>query len=284
MSGDLAGRRGGPGDPHYVHGTGPAEQERLSRLNAMLNASSLAALKLRRGERVLDVGCGLGLLARRIAHRTGARVVGVERDERQLVEALSRARADGDEARVDLRRGDAAAPPLAPEEWGTFDVVHARFLLEHVTDPAAVVAAMVRAARPGGRIVLEDDDHDVLRLFPEPAGVVDVWRGYYRTYELNGKDPFVGRRLVSLLHGAGALPSANRCLFFGSCAGSPDFPDMSDNFIQVLAGSRDEIVGLGAASADAFDSALVAFREWRLRPDAALWYSTCWAEGIRPRT
>jgi hypothetical protein len=160
--------------------------------------------------------------------------------------------------------------------------VHARFLLEHTTDPAAVVAAMVRAARVGGRILLEDDDHDVLRLFPDPPGVLEAWRAYYRTYEAHGKDPFVGRRLVALLHEAGALPSANRCLFFGSCSGSPTFPTMADNFIEVLRGARAEIESLGLATAHSVDSALASFREWRERPDAALWYSTSWAEGIRP--
>jgi len=251
-------------------------------MNALLNSSSLEAMRPRRGERVLDVGCGLAQLTRRIARRTETLVVGVERDERQLHEALCQARADGEEDRIELRRGDACDLPLAPQEWGSFDVVHARFLLEHVSAPAAVVAALVRAARPGGRIVLEDDDHDLLRLFPEPPGVLDAWRAYYRTYERNGKDPFVGRRLVSLLHGAGAEPSANRTLFFGSCTGNPGFPDMVANFILVLEGAREEIVSSGLSSLHDLDSALAAFREWQHRPDAALWYSTCWAEAIRP--
>jgi 2-polyprenyl-3-methyl-5-hydroxy-6-metoxy-1,4-benzoquinol methylase len=47
---------------------------------------------------------------------------------------------------------------------GHFDVAHARFLLEHVPDPLVIVRTMVRAVRPGGRVILADDDYEGLRL------------------------------------------------------------------------------------------------------------------------
>jgi len=271
-------------DQHYVHGNDPGEQGRLSRLNALLNPSSLEALGLRGGERVLDVGAGLGQFSRSMARAVGAEgtVVGVERDERQFAESLRLAEADGERRLVDLRRGDAVDLPLADDEWGRFDVAHARFLLEHVSDPLAVVRAMVRAVRPGGRVVLEDDDHEVLRLWPEAPAVVDLWRAYYLTYERRGKDPYVGRHLVSLLHAAGARPRRNRCLFFGTCRGSPGFDTMLDNFLGVILGARPEIVDHGLATHARFDEALAQFARWRVLPDAALWYTTAWAEGERP--
>ena len=60
--------------------------------------------------------------------------------------------------------------------------------------------------REYSRIILADDDHDVLRLWPEPPGLTDVWRAYQRSYDRHGNDPIVGRRLVQLLHQAGAQP------------------------------------------------------------------------------
>jgi sigma-B regulation protein RsbU (phosphoserine phosphatase) len=270
--------------PDYVHGTHPEEQKRLSRLNALLNANSLQALGLREGERVLDVGSGLGQFTRMLAHRVGphGKVIGVERSAEQLAEAEELASNDEEEDLLDVRQGAAEDLPLAPDEWGTFDVAHARFVLEHVTDPLAVVREMVKAVRPGGRIVLEDDDHAVLRLWPDPPGVLDLWRAYFQTYEHQGKDPFVGRHLVELLHQAGATPRGNRCLFFGSCAGSPDFDAKIDNFVGILDGARDQMISLGLIDAARIDAALSAFRVWQRRPDAAMWYTTSWAEGVRP--
>ena len=56
-----------PQTSEYIHGSEPEEQERLSLLNGLLNASSLRALRLRPGDRVLDLGAGLGQLTRAMA-------------------------------------------------------------------------------------------------------------------------------------------------------------------------------------------------------------------------
>src|SRR5437868_4850405 len=73
------------------------------------------------------------------------------------------------------------------------------------------------------RIALADDDHDVLRLWPEPPGFGPLWQAYTRVYDRLGGDPLAGRRLVWFLHQAGAAPRRNGVVFFGSCAGHPDF-------------------------------------------------------------
>src|SRR4030095_12551585 len=84
---------------HYLHGTAPDEQERLSRLNDLFYERSLREMALRPGEKVLDVGSGLGQLTRGMARQVGGGgVVGVERSEAQLAEAhrvASQAGADG---------------------------------------------------------------------------------------------------------------------------------------------------------------------------------------------
>src|SRR5262245_63036061 len=123
-------------------------------------------MALRRGEKALDVGSGLGQLTRAMARQVGegAPVVGIERSADQLAEARRLAERAGEAHLLDLRQGDAARLSLRDEEWSTFDVAHARFVLEHVPEPTAVVREMVRAVRPGGRVILEDDSHDVFRL------------------------------------------------------------------------------------------------------------------------
>jgi SAM-dependent methyltransferase len=271
-------------DSQYIHGSSAEEQGRLAALNDLINQAALREINLRGGERILDLGSGLGQFTRAMARTAGpkGKVVGVERDPQQLADALRRARADGEESLADLRAGDALNPPLRPEEWSTFDVAHTRFLLEHLRDPLSAVRVMVRAVRPGGRIVLEDDDHDVLRLWPEPPGFGALWQAYMRSYDRLGNDPYIGRRLVELLHKAGAKPVRNTWLFFGSCSGHPTFEPLVANLITILVGARDLILSHGLFDPAILEQTLISLKEWGRRPDAAFWYSISWAEGVRP--
>jgi 2-polyprenyl-6-hydroxyphenyl methylase/3-demethylubiquinone-9 3-methyltransferase len=98
--------------------------------------------------RVLDVGCGGGILAESMAAR-GAQVTGIDLSDK----ALGVARLHGLETgiRVDYRL--IAAEALALELPGHFDVVTSMELLEHVPDPASIVSACATLVRPGGTVV-----------------------------------------------------------------------------------------------------------------------------------
>jgi SAM-dependent methyltransferase len=102
----------------------------------------------RRGERVVDVGCGTGNAALLAAER-GARVVGVDPSARLLEVARAEAAARGLDATFSA--GHAAALPLAD---GAVDLVLSVFGAIFAPDPAAAAAEMARVTAPGGRIVL----------------------------------------------------------------------------------------------------------------------------------
>lgn len=97
--------------------------------------------------RLLDVGCGGGLLTEAMAER-GARVTGLDMAPR----ALAVARLHQAESGLDIDYIDATAEHLAEQSPGAFDVVTCLEMLEHVPDPASVVEACMRLARPGGRL------------------------------------------------------------------------------------------------------------------------------------
>jgi len=99
------------------------------------------------GKRVVDVGCGGGILAESMAAR-GADVVGVD----MAGAALSVARLHSLESGVSLDYRQMTAEQLAADEPGSFDVVTCMELLEHVPDPASLVAACARLAKPGGQV------------------------------------------------------------------------------------------------------------------------------------
>jgi hypothetical protein len=141
---------------------------------------------------------------------------------------------------------------------------------------------MARAVRSGGRVVLEDDDHEALRLWPEPPGMMTVWRAYMRTYDRLGNDPLVGRRLVELLANAGLSPRRIALPMFGACAGDPAFPAYVANLVAIFVGARDAILATGGVSREDFDRTLAAIRAWGERRDAAFWFAVCWAEAVKP--
>ena len=95
------------------------------------------------GAAVLDVGCGGGILAEAMARR-GARVTGIDLSEK----ALRVAELHLHESRLAVRYEKSSVEDYV----GEFDVVTCMELLEHVPDPASMVAACARLARPGGQV------------------------------------------------------------------------------------------------------------------------------------
>lgn len=97
------------------------------------------------GRRVVDIGCGGGILAESMAGR-GAEVLGIDLAERPLKVAELHALESG--AQVSYRRISAEA--LAVEQPGSFDTVTCMEMLEHVPDPESTVRACTQLAKPGG--------------------------------------------------------------------------------------------------------------------------------------
>jgi SAM-dependent methyltransferase len=253
-------------------------------MNSLINDRCLSILQLRGESLVLDVGAGTGQFTRLMATQlpSSSRIVAVERNPEQRDAALSMAEAGEPGCTVDFRLGDAFDLPLEAAERGQFDLAHTRFLLEHVSDPLGVVREMVNAVRPGGRIMLLDDDHDQMRFWPEPDGLATVWEAYYNTYKALGNDPLVGRKLPELLLQAGAQPSRIDYVFYGACVGEPTFGGIVDNLWGVLDGARDSVLAAGGISAGIYDQAMRGLRDFGSVPGASVWYSFNFAEGIKP--
>ncbi len=136
-----------------------------------LRTSYIAERVTLKGARVLDVGCGGGLLSEALAAQ-GADVVGIDLAAPSLEVARQHAAETG--IGVEYRQIDAAS--LADQEPGQFDVVTCLELLEHVPDPAALVAACAAAVRPGGDVVFSTINRNAKSFLLAIVGAEHVLR------------------------------------------------------------------------------------------------------------
>ena len=132
----------------------------------------LELASLRSGDRVLDVGCGTGIVARRAALQVGVkgRVVGVDLNEGML-RVAKRAAADVVPP-VEWRQGDATSLPF-PD--AAFDVVASQQMLQFVPDPVRALREMHRVLAPSGRLAL-----GVCRPIEHAAGYLPLAGGIGR--------------------------------------------------------------------------------------------------------
>jgi SAM-dependent methyltransferase len=176
----------------YIHGaTREAEIERLEKQARFVAPWSLAKFEATPGMQVLDLGTGIGAMARELSVRhPGIVLTGVDRSLAQLETARLR------HPVAHYVEADATRLPFAA---GTFDRVHASWLLEHVAEPAAVVAEVFRVLRPGGVAHFVEVDNATLQTEPSLDSVTALMRALNEAQLAAGGDPYIGRRLGELL-------------------------------------------------------------------------------------
>jgi len=152
------------------------------------------------GDRVLEVGCGTGVVVRDLAALVGRRgeVVGVDRSRLLLDRARELCREAARRPRIALRAADGARLPFAAHR---FDAALAITVILHVADPLGVVREMVRVTRPGGRVGVQDQDFGVVAItHPDRTLTERIMHGVAAHIYA---EPHSGRRLPGLLRAAG---------------------------------------------------------------------------------
>jgi ubiquinone/menaquinone biosynthesis C-methylase UbiE len=159
----------------------------------------LRFVPIRPGQRVLEIGCGTGVVLRDLLGLVGRRgeVTGLDPSRTMLERARALARG-GVGGRLRLRCGDGNHLPFA---GGRFDVALAVTVILHVDDPLRVVKELARVTRAGGRVGLQDQDFGLVgAAHPDRALTDRILDGVAaRIYE----EPYSGRRLPALLRQAG---------------------------------------------------------------------------------
>jgi SAM-dependent methyltransferase len=198
----------------YLHGAGAREQRRLEAQAELLGGERFLPA-LSSGMRLIDVGCGTGAIARRVAVRVSPTpVVGLDTEPDQL-EAAGRASS----ARLRLVRGRAEELPFA---HAAFDGAYCRFLLEHLTDPSRAIREMKRVVRDNGWICALEWEPDALVMYPPCPAVLGLWQAIYAFQASTGVDPRIGRRLYALFCDAGLREVRADTLTWSATAAAPD--------------------------------------------------------------
>ncbi len=183
----------------YTHGHHDSVL-RSHRWRTAENSAAYLVPALRPGLRLLDAGCGPGTITVDLARRLApGPVLGIDAAPEILVEARATALADGID-NVSFAVGDVYALDHAD---GSFDVVHAHQLLQHLSDPVAALAELRRVLAPGGLLAARDSDFAAFAWAPRDPRL-DRWMElYHRVTARNGAEADAGRFLVKWARAAG---------------------------------------------------------------------------------
>ncbi len=200
----------------------PAEPSRIrAKTSAVLLDHHLAWAGVGPGDSFVDFGCASGEVVRAAAVRSGTgRVLGVDADEEMLRFAAEESGRLG--LGIEYMRADIAGEGSTGLPTGQFDHAWARWFLEYMPNPQAVVREMARVVAPGGRVTLIDLDGNGVWHHPTTpefrAKVDEVMSDLAQT----GFDPHAGARLAGYARGAGLVDTREQIEPYHWIVGSPD--------------------------------------------------------------
>ena len=191
-----------PSQGSYTITGGEQGKRRLNLLAEIMQPTTLRLLEdagLRRGDRCLDLGCGGGNVVLDIARLVGpgGSVIGVDFDP-QILELARQDAKDAGAGNVEYHVADARI-----FDGGPFDLIYARFLLSHLSEPGKILARMRQLARPGGRIVVEDTDMSGCYCHPHDSANARFVELYTEVVRRGGGDADLGRQLPAIALAAG---------------------------------------------------------------------------------
>jgi 2-polyprenyl-3-methyl-5-hydroxy-6-metoxy-1,4-benzoquinol methylase len=262
----------------YTHGHQSAVL-RSHRSRTAANSAAYLLDRLEPGLSLLDVGCGPGTITADLAELVApGRVVAIDAAADVLTTARAFAAGRG-LTNLEFAVGDVQALEF---DDGSFDVVHAHQVLQHLGDPVGALRELRRVCKPGGVVAVRDVDYAAMTWFPE-IPVLDEWLALYRkTARHNGGEPDAGRRLLSWARRAGFTDIT--CTASTWCYATPEqrafWSGMwAERIMQP--GFGDAAVAFGFATEDDRARIAEAWREWGASEDG--WFAITHGEILAAR-
>ena len=272
-----AAQRNSEQKEQYTHG----QSKLMTRALGQRTVTSHAAFfipYLHSGMSLLDCGCGPGSITLGFAKLvTPGEVVGVDMAENQLEQA----RANAQEQGVANLRFEMANVYDLPFPDHSFDAVFSHAVVEHLGDPLQALKEMRRVLKPGGMLGIRDADRAGEIFWPLDPVLVNVLEMWNRLLKHNGADPFIGRRLRSLLNELGLRRVEASASY--ECHGTTESVQFTAEISSgYFSGSfKDQVIELGWLDRSEVDRVNAAWKAWGENPDAFWARSWCEAVGWR---
>ncbi|MDT0613766.1 methyltransferase [Streptomyces lancefieldiae] len=269
----------------YVHGYRSEESARLADQAGALVELLHGDTRFKPGERVLEVGCGVGAQTTTLASQSpGTDFVSVDIAPESL-EAASRRVAAAGLSNVEFVEKDVFALPEREGDFaeGSFDHVFVCFLLEHLPAPVDALRRLRRLVRPGGTVTVVEGDHGSAYFHPDDDAARAAIACQVTLQRHAGGDALIGRRLFPMLHEAdwSDIAVTPRTVYVDGSR-----PDLADSFTRrtftaMVSGVREPAVAAGLIDPRTFDAGIAALRR-TAEPDGVFCYTFFKAVGRRP--
>lgn len=158
--------------------------------------------KISDGATIIDIGCGGGVLTRKLATKhPSAKIIGIDVKQDLLEVAKQKAQSEGLK-NIEFISGDASKDSLL--KLGPVDGVFCRFLLEDLPHPAETLSYMYQVLRPGGWIAACERLNSFAKVYPDSDAIDQAWTALYHFFENEfGKSPSITNSLPHLLEKVG---------------------------------------------------------------------------------
>ena len=260
----------------YVHGYRAEESTRLTDQADALVELLHGDTRFGPGERVLEMGCGVGAQTITLAARSPhASFVAADVASESLRSASRRAAAAG-LTNVEFAEKDVFALPEREGGFAeaSFDHVFVCFLLEHLPSPVDALQRLHRLVRPGGTITVVEGDHGSTYFHPDDASARAAIACQVALQRHAGGDALIGRRLFPLLHEAewSDITVTPRTVYVDGSR-----PELADSFTRrtftaMISGVREPAVAAGLIDPRTFDAGMAALRR-TAEPDGVFCYT-----------
>jgi ubiquinone/menaquinone biosynthesis C-methylase UbiE len=267
----------------YSFGGKPEEVQRLEaqgRAYGRLLDKEMEFLSLKPGMRVLDAGCGTGVVTRRMAIKVSpGEVQGVDMDSLFIEEARKIAVKKG-VSNIKFSVGNADDLKF---EDDVFDLSYCRLVLMHVKDPLKTVAELKRVTRSGGTVAISDQDDGGILVYPELPKMMYMFSKYGSLAKMRGEDRFIGRKLFSIMERAGLSPITIYPFPIYATQQNPEMLKMLVSVpVQIVESSKDDMINHGLTGAEDYPEAVKEVQEFLNYPGAFVMGITFLAVGKVP--